>query len=63
MITIAEKRDAIIMANKYPNALIIDVSYSSMRYIKYKELNPYGMLNPFYPHGKYKFLLQMDIQE
>ena len=52
MITIAEKRDAIIMANKYPNALIIEVSYSSMRYIKYKVLNPYGMLNPFYPHGK-----------
>ena len=52
MITIAEKRDAIIMANKYPNALIIDVSYSSMRYIEYKVLNPYGMLNPFYPHGK-----------
>ena len=52
MITIAEKRDANIMANKYPNALIIDVSYSSMRYIEYKVLNPYGMLNPFYPHGK-----------
>ena len=63
MITIAEKRDAIIMANKYPNALIIDVSYSSMRYIEYKVLNPYGMLNPFYPHGKIQVPLLMDIQE
>lgn len=52
MITIAEKRDANIMANKYPNALIIDISYSSMRYIRYEVRNLYGMLNPFYPHGK-----------
>ena len=52
MIIIAEKRDATIIANKYPNALIIDISYSSMRYIRYEVRNPYGMLNPFYPHGK-----------
>lgn len=52
MITIAEKRDANIMAKKYPNALIIDVSYSSMRYIGSGERNSYGMLNAFYPHGK-----------
>lgn len=52
MIIIAEKRDATIMANKYPNALIIDISYSSMRYIRSEVRNPYGMLNPFYPHGK-----------
>ena len=52
MITIAEKRDANIMEKKYPNALIIDVSYSSMRYIGSGERNSYGMLNAFYPHGK-----------
>ena len=54
MIIIAEKRDATIIANKYPNALIIDISYSSMRYIRYEVRNPYSMLNPFYPHGKIK---------
>ena len=54
MITIAEKRDGSIIANKYHNALIIDVSYSSMRYIRNEVRNPYGMLNPFYPHGKIK---------
>lgn len=52
MIIIAKKRDATIMANKYPNALMIDISYSSMRYIRSEVRNPYGMLNPFYPHGK-----------
>lgn len=50
MIIIAEKRDATI----YPNAFIIDISYSSMRYIRNEVRNPYGMLNPFYPHGKIK---------
>ena len=52
MITITEKKNATMMASKYPNALIIDVSYSSMQYIRYKVLNPYGVLNPFYPHDK-----------
>ena len=52
MITITEKKNATMMTSKYPNALIIDVSYSSMQYIRYKVLNPYGVLNPFYPHDK-----------
>lgn len=46
MIIIESKRNAMMIQHKYPNALIIDVSYSSI------SLNESGKLNPFYPHEK-----------